>query len=33
MKAWYEQDTFWEKWGPILFHQRRWEKANGQQKT
>ena len=27
MKAWYEQDTFWEKWGPILFHQRRWEKA------
>jgi len=27
MKAWYGQDTFWEKWGPILFHQRRWEKA------
>jgi SAM-dependent methyltransferase len=24
---WYEQDIFWVKWAPILFHERRWEKT------
>ena len=27
MNAWHEQDTFWNKWAPIMFHERRWEKA------
>jgi len=27
MKAWYEQDSFWEKWTPALFHEQRWEKT------
>jgi len=27
MNAWHEQDTFWMKWAPVLFHERRLEKA------
>ena len=27
MNAWHEQDTFWNKWAPVMFHERRWEKA------
>jgi len=27
MKAWYEEDSFWEKWAPVLFHEERWEKT------
>jgi SAM-dependent methyltransferase len=27
MKVWYEQDAFWTKWAPVMFHERRWEKA------
>ena len=27
MNAWHEQDAFWEKWAPIIFHERRWEKT------
>jgi SAM-dependent methyltransferase len=27
MNAWHEQDAFWEKWAPIMFHERRWEKT------
>jgi SAM-dependent methyltransferase len=27
MNAWHEQDTFWVKWAPVLFHERRWEKT------
>jgi SAM-dependent methyltransferase len=27
MKAWHEQDTFWRKWAPVMFDERRWEKA------
>ena len=27
MNAWHEQDTFWNNWAPIMFHERRWEKA------
>ena len=27
MNAWHEQDTFWNKWAPVMFHGRRWEKA------
>jgi len=27
MNAWHEQDTFWMKWAPVMFHERRWEKA------
>ena len=27
MNAWHEQDTFWTKWAPVMFHGRRWEKA------
>jgi SAM-dependent methyltransferase len=27
MNAWHEQDTFWIKWAPVLFHEHRWQKA------
>ena len=27
MKAWHEEDAFWTKWAPFMFHQRRWEQA------
>jgi SAM-dependent methyltransferase len=27
MKVWHEQDTFWEKWAPVLFPESRWEKT------
>ena len=27
MKAWHEQDTFWMKWAPVMFHEHRWGKA------
>ncbi len=27
MKAWHEQDDFWTKWAPFMFHERRWEQA------
>lgn len=27
MNAWHEQDAFWTKWAPVMFHERRWEKA------
>ncbi len=27
MNAWHEQDPFWMKWAPVMFHERRWEKA------
>jgi SAM-dependent methyltransferase len=27
MKVWHEQDNFWVKWAPILFHKQRWEKT------
>lgn len=27
MKAWYEEDAFWTKWAPFMFHERRWEQA------
>ena len=27
MNAWHEQDAFWMKWAPVMFHGRRWEKA------
>ena len=25
MKAWHEQDAFWEKWAPFIFQGHRWE--------
>jgi len=27
MKVWHEQDNFWVKWAPILFHKQRQEKT------
>ena len=27
MNAWHEEDTFWTKWAPFMFHERRWEQA------
>jgi SAM-dependent methyltransferase len=27
MKAWHEEDAFWTKWAPFMFHERRWEQA------
>lgn len=27
MNAWYEQDIFWVKWAPVLFHEPRREKT------
>jgi SAM-dependent methyltransferase len=27
MKEWHEQDAFWTKWAPVMFHERRWERA------
>lgn len=27
MNAWHEQDDFWTKWAPFMFHERRWEQA------
>lgn len=27
MSVWHEQDAFWTKWAPFLFHERRWEQA------
>jgi len=27
MKVWHEQDTFWMKWAPVLFHERCLEKT------
>jgi SAM-dependent methyltransferase len=27
MEAWHEQDGFWMKWAPVMFHQHRWEQA------
>ena len=26
-KPWYDQDEFWAATAPVLFHQRRWDKA------
>jgi SAM-dependent methyltransferase len=30
MSAWHEQDTFWTKWAPFLFHERRWQEAQAE---
>jgi SAM-dependent methyltransferase len=27
MSTWHEQDAFWIKWAPLMFHERRWEIA------
>jgi SAM-dependent methyltransferase len=27
MKKWYDDDAFWEAWGPIMFSRERWEGA------
>jgi len=27
MSQWHEQDAFWTRWAPFLFHQRRWDQA------
>ena len=27
MEIWHEQDNFWEKWAPILFHKQHQEKT------